>query len=138
MKVLVAHLCPALCRSMDCTLLGSSVRGILEWVALPFYRASSWPKIEPKFPALQADSFPSEPPCIDLLCSSQPTPKIFFFQMKKWVKWEKWPCNVAEDDIHGFGGLWAVSEPVLLVEDVLLLLYALFHGTSQINKVLER
>ena len=33
---------------------------ILEWV--PFSRRSSQPGIEPGFPALQADSLPTEPP----------------------------------------------------------------------------
>ena len=35
---------------------------ILEWVAIPFSRGSSRPRIEPRSPALQADSLPSEPP----------------------------------------------------------------------------
>ena len=52
------------CDSMDCSPLGSSVHGILqarilEWVAVPFSRGSSWPR-EPGSPALQADSWPSE------------------------------------------------------------------------------
>ena len=43
------QLCPALCNPMDCSLLGSSVHGILqermlEWVAMPSSRGSSWPK----------------------------------------------------------------------------------------------
>ena len=38
-----------LCNPMDCSLPGSSTRGILqarilEWVAFPFFRRSSWPK----------------------------------------------------------------------------------------------
>ena len=41
--VLVAQLCPALCDHMDCTLLGSSLHGILQarildWVAISFSR----------------------------------------------------------------------------------------------------
>ena len=45
--VLVAKLCPTLCDPMDCGLPGSSVNGtlqarILEWVAIPFSRGSSW------------------------------------------------------------------------------------------------
>ena len=45
----VAQSCPILCDPMDCSLPGSSVRGIfqsriLEWVALSFYRRSSWPR----------------------------------------------------------------------------------------------
>ena len=35
---------------------------ILEWVANPFSRGSSHPGIEPRCPAVQADSLPSEPP----------------------------------------------------------------------------
>ena len=40
---------PTLCDPMDCSLQGSSVRGIfqarvLAWVAISFYRGSSWPR----------------------------------------------------------------------------------------------
>ena len=43
------QLCPTLCNPMDCSLPGSSVRGILqakipEWVAIPFSRGSSQPR----------------------------------------------------------------------------------------------
>jgi len=48
-KVLVAQSCPTLCDPMDCNLPDSSVLGILqtrilEWVAIPFSRGSSWPR----------------------------------------------------------------------------------------------
>ena len=43
-KVLVAQLCLTLCDSMDCSPPGSSVHGTLEWVAIPFFRGSSWPR----------------------------------------------------------------------------------------------
>ena len=48
---LVAQLCPTLCDPMDCSLPGSSVRGILparilEWIAISFSRGSSWPRNE--------------------------------------------------------------------------------------------
>ena len=41
--------CPTLCDPMDCSLPGSSIRGILqarilEWVVRHFYRGSSWPR----------------------------------------------------------------------------------------------
>ena len=41
----VAHSCPTLCDAMDCSLLGSSVHGILqarilEWVAIAFSMSS--------------------------------------------------------------------------------------------------
>ena len=56
-----------LCDSLDCSLPGSSVHGILqarilEWVVIPFSRDLPDPGIEPRFPALQADSLPLEPP----------------------------------------------------------------------------
>ena len=59
--------CLTLADSMDCSLPGSSVHGILpartlERVAIPFSRGSSRPGIEPEFSALQADSLPPEPP----------------------------------------------------------------------------
>ena len=66
-KGLVAQSCLTLCDSMDYSLPGSSVHGILqarvlEWVAIPSSRRSSQPGTEPGSPALQADFFPSEPP----------------------------------------------------------------------------
>ena len=47
--VKVAQLCLPLCDPVDCSLPGSSVRGILqarilEWVAVPFSRGSSRPR----------------------------------------------------------------------------------------------
>ena len=47
--MLVTQLCPILCNPMDYTQLDSSVPGILqvrilEWVAIPFSRGSSWPR----------------------------------------------------------------------------------------------
>ena len=64
---LFVKLCPALCNPMDCCLPGSSIQGIfqariLEWVTIPFSGDLSDPGIEPRSPALQADSLPSEPP----------------------------------------------------------------------------
>ena len=48
-SVLCAQLCPAFCNPMDCSLSGSSVRGILqagmlEWVAVSSSRGSSQPR----------------------------------------------------------------------------------------------
>ena len=58
--------CPTLCHPMDCSLPGSSVHGILqarkrEWVAVLFSRGLPNSGIEPRSPALQADSLPTEP-----------------------------------------------------------------------------
>ena len=65
--VLVTQSCLTLCDHMDYSLLGPSVHRILqarilEWIAIPFFRGSSQPRIESQSPALQADSLPSEPP----------------------------------------------------------------------------
>ena len=59
--------CPILCNPIDGSPPGSSVHGvlqarILEWVAIPFSRDLPDPGIEPRSPALQADSLLSEPP----------------------------------------------------------------------------
>jgi len=48
-KMWITQSCPTLCNSMDCSLLDSSVLGILqarilEWVAIPFSRGSSQPR----------------------------------------------------------------------------------------------
>ena len=64
--MLVTKSCLTLCDPMDCSLPGSSVHGdslagIMEWVAIPFTRGSSWYRIELRSPALQVDSLPSEP-----------------------------------------------------------------------------
>ena len=45
-----AQSCPTVCDPLDCSLSGSSVHGILqarilEWVAISFSRASSWPRV---------------------------------------------------------------------------------------------
>ena len=47
--VLVSQSRPTLCYPIDCSLPGSSVHGILqprilEWIAIPFVRGSSWPR----------------------------------------------------------------------------------------------
>ena len=62
----VAQLCLTLCGPVDCSLPGSSIRGILqarilEWVAISFSRDLPDPGIEPGSPAFQADTLPSEP-----------------------------------------------------------------------------
>ena len=63
----VVQSCPTLCDSMDCSLPGSSVHGILQarilgWVAIPFSGDLPNPGTKPRCPTLQADSLPAEPP----------------------------------------------------------------------------
>ena len=56
-----------LCDPIHCSQPGFSVHRILQariwdWVAMPFSRHPPDPGIQPRSPALQADSLPSEPP----------------------------------------------------------------------------
>ena len=68
-KVLVTQSCLTLWDPMDCSPLGSSVHGILqffharilEWAAIPSPGDLPDPGIEPGSPALQAESLPPEP-----------------------------------------------------------------------------
>ena len=66
MLCLITWSCLTLCNPMNYSLPGSSLHGILraalEWVALPSPGDLPNPGIEPKSPALQVDSLPSEPP----------------------------------------------------------------------------
>ena len=85
-KVLVLQWCSPLGDPMDCSPQASSVHGILQarilgWVAISFSRGS----FQPRSPALQADTLPSEPPgkssdaqrltkpeCADAACVAPP------------------------------------------------------------------
>ena len=60
-KVKIARLCPTLCDPMGYTVHGILQARILEWVAFPFSRDLPNLGIEPRSPALQADSLPAEP-----------------------------------------------------------------------------
>ena len=61
-KMEVVWSCLTHCDPMDYTALGILQARILEWVAIPFSRVSSQPTIEPRSPALQAETLSSEPP----------------------------------------------------------------------------
>ena len=74
-KVLVTSVVP-LCNPIGCSPLDSSIHGILqarilEWAPTPFSERSSKPRIEPRSPALQADSLLFEPPTLVLKLSLQ-------------------------------------------------------------------
>ena len=64
---LVAQLCPTLCNPMDYSLPSSSVHGDSPgkeyWSGLPYPLPGDLPnpRVEPRSPALQADSLPTEP-----------------------------------------------------------------------------
>ena len=61
MKMKVTQLCLTLCDPINYTVRGILKARILEWVAFPFSKGSSYPGIEPRSAALQADSLPAEP-----------------------------------------------------------------------------
>ena len=90
-KMLVAWLCLTLCDPMNYSSPpGSSVHGILkarilEWVAIPFSRGLPDPGIELRFPALQADSLPSEPPG---------KPRCWCVMLGKWYPSDSAASNV--------------------------------------------
>ena len=58
LNVTLAQSCPTL---SDCIVHGILQARILEWVAFPFSRGSSQPRIEPRSPTWRADSLPAEP-----------------------------------------------------------------------------
>ena len=58
----VAQSCLTLCDPMYFTVHGILQARILVWVDFPFSRDLPNPGIEPRSPALQADSLPAEPP----------------------------------------------------------------------------
>ena len=65
-KVLATQSCPTLCKTMDCShqsTLSMKIpqERLLEWIAIPFSRGSSWPRDRPGSPTLQVDSLPFEP-----------------------------------------------------------------------------
>ena len=92
----VIQSCPTLCNLMNCSLAGSSVHGILlagllECVALPFSRRSSWPRDQTQSPTLQADSLLSEPPDKGVLligCPCTPRPNILLKLVSSAVYWQ--------------------------------------------------
>ena len=57
-----------LCDPMNYSVHGILQARILEWVAFPFSRGSSNPRIEPRSPVLQADSLPAEPQGKPIIC----------------------------------------------------------------------
>ena len=65
--VFVAQSCATVCDPMDCSLPSSSVHGILqarilEWVASPFSRGSSWPRDRTHVSCIAGRFFTAEPP----------------------------------------------------------------------------
>ena len=61
MKVKVVQLCRTLCNPMDYIVPGILQPRILDWVAFPFSREFSQPRVELRSPSLQVDSLLDEP-----------------------------------------------------------------------------
>ena len=61
LKEKVTQSCLTLCDPMDYRVHGILQDRILEWVAIPFSRASSQPRDQTQVSALQVDSLPVEP-----------------------------------------------------------------------------
>ena len=57
--VKVAQLCLTLCDPMDCTVHGIFQARILEWVAFPFSRGSSQPRVQTQFSCIAGKFFTS-------------------------------------------------------------------------------
>ena len=67
-NVKVTQSCATLYNSMDYTVHGILQARILEWVAIPFSRASSQPRTEAGSPSLWVDSLPAELPGKPPIC----------------------------------------------------------------------
>ena len=77
LKVKVAQSCLILCDPMDCSLPASSVHGILqarilEWIAIPFFRGSSWSRDQTQISCIAGKFFTiwatREAPSIPYIC----------------------------------------------------------------------
>ena len=101
-NVLAAQSCPTLGDPMDYTPPSSSVHGILQaknWSGLPFPSPGDPPDpgIEPRFPALQADSLPSEPPGKLHKDLYQSKAAILQYNLKKKKQPEENDCDDSND-----------------------------------------
>ena len=95
----VTKSCPILCDSMDCSLPDSFVHGslqarILEWLASSFSRGSSLPRIEPRSPALQADSLPTELSGKPNVWQGEVKAWSFCMWLKLYCYWLKIECYI--------------------------------------------
>ena len=94
----VAQPCSILCSPMDCSSPGSSVHGIfqarvLEWIAIPFSRVSSWPRDRIQVSHIAGRFFTVWPP-------KKPKLHIYltlviysckFFRVFIWTSWTQKP-----------------------------------------------
>ena len=106
-EVKVAQSYPTLCDSMDYSLPGSSVHGILqprilEWVAVPFFRESSQPRDRIKISCIVGRFF--------IVCATREAQEYPFFRGYSWPRnWTGVSCIAG-----GFFTSWATREAQLL------------------------
>ena len=90
-KVLIGQLCLSICDPMDCSPPGSPVHGILqqrklEWLPFPSPEDLPDPGINPRSPALQADSLLCQPPGKPInVCETYSISPSFTFDMGIYV-----------------------------------------------------
>ena len=99
MFVLVAQLCPTLWDPMDCSPPASSVLGILqarilEWVAIPFNRGSSWSRNGTRISLTAGGVF--------TICR----PNLMPLLTKKEVRLREGSCSRSHSWRSGKGGHW--------------------------------
>ena len=123
LKMLIAQLCPTLWEPVDYSPPASAVREILharilEWVAMPSSRGSSWPMNakESGSVALQEDSLLSEPPgkCIyinktESLCCIPETKITLYINYTSIKKWNKIKCDFLPHIISKNNFRWPVD-----------------------------
>ena len=104
MKVKVAQSCPTLCDPMDCSPPGSSVLGILqartlEWVAILFYRGSSWPRGWTRVFCIAGKFLLSEPSGKPLYHHGLWLMLTWFWYWQCCLLYYMWPSDPAENFI---------------------------------------
>ena len=113
-KVKVTQSCPTLFDPMDYRVHGILQARILEWVAIPFSRGSSQPRIEPRSPTSQAIlyqlSHPKSPRILEWVTfpfssrSSQPRNQTSFSSIigRFFTSWVTREANINNSLIHSF------------------------------------
>ena len=106
--------CPTFCDTMDCSLPASSVHGtlqarILDWVAIPFSRGSSWSRYWTQL-SCTVDSFPAEPPGKPLGGSDGSVVKALDLKSNEVSLCRFKPCLLGKWLALGFPGVCACKE----------------------------
>ena len=110
----VGQSCLTLCNPMDWSPSGSSVHGILQarildWVAIPFSRGSSWSRYWTQL-SCTVDSFPAEPPGKPLGGSDGSVVKALDLKSNEVSLCRFKPCLLGKWLALGFPGVCACKE----------------------------